>query len=839
MAQATARPRFSLKLTKLDFLSLVDVPAQATADIRLIKRDDPDSLVAKIVRVDESSSDPLIWAWAFTSTLPDGTVHHDRQDDAITPDFIRVAEEFIKAGGAVDELHDGQARDSRIAFAFPWSPEIATAMLGPEAAAANKTTGLMVAIRPTAEQLAKAKSGEFGGVSIAGTGLREALKAASQPKCANCNAYGKSTDENCASCGKAMKSASSATPPIAKTIREEDGKFVLYSQDGEKKLGTHDTKADAEAQEQAIEANKRADVTKYSPDQARDHGQFASGGGGGGGGLRGGSAKSEYEHAAGDAESDSAKARSENTARTHAVAASAHSVAANRAQIAGDRAAGLMHTRLSSNHASMASMHADHTKALADHEDAAVAHRQAADAADEHFNATRADGGKPDRAADEKILNLSSFHVKAGSDQARTARAIRAGGADRKPRTKKRASDYVAKRAVLTSSDDGHQHQLDLDDPADQWFGDKLRTTDAVLDGADNPHSHDWVFDAVTGVITIAESAGHSHTVSSSVPTDVLAQAALNESGEQCPRCGKMCSEDASYCQNCGCAMGSDGAPKAAMPDEDSKSTPAVVVISARAPDTTQEPISPPAEATPTVDITKEHEPMATDALQILTDKHDKLEKRNVFLEKFALLTDAERAHYNSLVGQDKDVFLEKSPLARQVEISEIAKADEIIYTSPVDGEVFRKSSNPRELKVKKQADEATIELRLQKQRAADLELAQKGAQVFTHIAKGARGNIPGRLMKAINAEFTDQTEYEEVIEALKGLNNAMKETLSTAKGVTPNIDASPQAPESQLDALAKRHAADNKVTYPKAYDAILNTAEGQRLYSQISTARA
>jgi hypothetical protein len=41
-------------------------------------------------------------------------------------------------------------------------------------------------------------------------------------------------------------------------IKEVDGKWCLYTKDGSKKLGCHDTKADAEAQERAIESNKNA-----------------------------------------------------------------------------------------------------------------------------------------------------------------------------------------------------------------------------------------------------------------------------------------------------------------------------------------------------------------------------------------------------------------------------------------------------------------------------------------------------------------------------------------------------------------------------------------------------
>lgn len=412
------------------------------------------------------------------------------------------------------------------------------------------------------------------------------------------------------------------------------------------------------------------------------------------------------------------------------------------------------------------------------------------------------------------------------------ARASHASGVDSiKPRRKR-----FEKQAVLTSSEDGHQHQLDLDDPADQYYSDKLRTTDAVADGADNPHSHDWVFDATTGAITIAESAGHSHTAPGVVPSDVLRTAALNESGERCQRCGQMSESDCKFCPNCGARLGaSDGTPMTPASDEDSDSHSAqVVIVAARAPD-----ISTPPDETPTVKSEpKENATMAVDALTILTDKHDKLEKRNLYLEKLVALTDAQRAYHAKLVGQDADVFLSKSHLEREIEISEVAKADEIIYTSPITGEVFRKSCPPRELKLQKQADEATIANREIAKRAADMELAQKGDVVLSHFAKGSKGNMRGRLMKAVNAEFTDPTEYEEMVEALKGMNVAMKEAL-TAKGHTPTSEASPQDPQSQLTQLAKKYADEHKVDFAKAYSAVLATPRGAALYADQSTARA
>ena len=40
-------------------------------------------------------------------------------------------------------------------------------------------------------------------------------------------------------------------------IRKEDGKYVLYTKDGSRKLGTHDTREKAVKQEQAIQISKR------------------------------------------------------------------------------------------------------------------------------------------------------------------------------------------------------------------------------------------------------------------------------------------------------------------------------------------------------------------------------------------------------------------------------------------------------------------------------------------------------------------------------------------------------------------------------------------------------
>ena len=165
MAQAQ---RYKLKLSKLQFCSLVDTPAQPNAKTLLIKRKgaaDEITATARFAKLDDELG--LAFFWAFTTTNNDGTEHYDLQGDQVT-DFVKAAMDYMaEAGGAVDEMHDGVATEARVVFAMPLTPDIAKAY-----GLTTKQYGLMIAIKPTTEQLAKLKTGEYNGVSIAGLGER-------------------------------------------------------------------------------------------------------------------------------------------------------------------------------------------------------------------------------------------------------------------------------------------------------------------------------------------------------------------------------------------------------------------------------------------------------------------------------------------------------------------------------------------------------------------------------------------------------------------------------------------------------------------------------------------
>jgi hypothetical protein len=407
--------------------------------------------------------------------------------------------------------------------------------------------------------------------------------------------------------------------------------------------------------------------------------------------------------------------------------------------------------------------------------------------------------------------------------------------AARPPRVPRQSRKRVGKAdaptsAVLTTTTDGHQHSLDLDAPANGW-SDQLSTSYQTADGATQGHSHAWTFDA-DGKITIAEDSGHTHSTDAVVPDDVLRQAMLNQTGERCCGCSEMVEDGCRFCPRCGAAMDRRDAVPAATTDEPSGPSTAVVVVAARAPDSN----SPPGESTPTVKSNSEEPTMPPDA----NDRIRQLETENARLEKMATLTDGQRAHFAKLSGSDAAQFLAMSPPARDAALSEIAKSDSIVYTSPVSGKEYRKSVQLEIIELVQQADAATIEMRKQAARTQVLEFEKRAAVAIPNFAKGAKGDIPFRLMRAVDGEFKEAAEHDEVVRALKGANHAL-EMLTKANGVNPHADpaAGAATPVAELAQLAQAYATKHNVPLHKAHSAVLDTPEGAAIYKRMPVGNA
>jgi len=366
------------------------------------------------------------------------------------------------------------------------------------------------------------------------------------------------------------------------------------------------------------------------------------------------------------------------------------------------------------------------------------------------------------------------------------------------------AARRVQKLTVLTSVVEGHQHSIDLDEPA-SCYRDRLSTSYQTAEGATEGHCHAWVYDATTGAVTIALDSGHDHAVAEVVPAEVLA-AALVEQAEP---------------------------PTCAPASEPAVDGPTISVVVARAPAgvSTRPGVAPTVvpKETPTVPTPEEI-------------KIAELTKTVARLEQLATLSDAQRAHHAQLRGGDAEAFLAKSQLERESVLKAIADADQPLYKT-ASGIEIRKSDGPVALELAKQADLAakqqavTTELLAKAQAATETAAIEKRAAAdLSHFIKAMPVHVA--IVRAIDG-IADETVRKEAHEALKAANAAML-SLTKAHGVNPGTAPAPDSPKAAFDAgLVVFAKAKFKVEAPTtnqlaaATADFLKTAEGSDLYAE------
>ncbi|WP_210340494.1 XkdF-like putative serine protease domain-containing protein [Bradyrhizobium sp. CCBAU 51753] len=125
---------------------------------------------ASVFKVDDSLG--LVFGWAIVCNKA-GEAYYDTQGDHIPEDsMLKAAADFMKNSRVAKDMHQGD-EIGPVVFAWPMTAEIAKAM-GIE----TETTGLMIAMLPPADILAKFKDGSYTGFSIGGDRVHDEEVAA-------------------------------------------------------------------------------------------------------------------------------------------------------------------------------------------------------------------------------------------------------------------------------------------------------------------------------------------------------------------------------------------------------------------------------------------------------------------------------------------------------------------------------------------------------------------------------------------------------------------------------------------------------------------------------------
>lgn len=189
-------------------------------------------------------------------------------------------------------------------------------------------------------------------------------------------------------------------------------------------------------------------------------------------------------------------------------------------------------------------------------------------------------------------------------------------------------------------------------------------------------------------------------------------------------------------------------------------------------------------------------------------DKIAALETQNAELTK----TNAKLADDLAKAKQDEKAAKDEAESMKKA--IEVAKTDE---TLEYEGTTIRKSDSPGNFAVIKSLVEKN-------------ELAE-----FTKTAEGLYKALPGEAIEKAKAlrdmkKALPEASFKAAEAMLKAGAAAQAELMKATGSGGPAGGVSGDA-EAKLDALAKTYAATNKMSFSKAYDAVLETDEGRELY--------
>lgn len=204
--------------------------------------------------------------------------------------------------------------------------------------------------------------------------------------------------------------------------------------------------------------------------------------------------------------------------------------------------------------------------------------------------------------------------------------------------------------------------------------------------------------------------------------------------------------------------------------------------------------------------------------------KDDKI----AYLSKVNALSKAEREHFSSLGEAEQVAFVEKSSDDRALILKNLADANPVVYKG-IDGSEYRKNDDPRLVAQAKRNDEMEKKLAKADALAKQHEYAKR--------AKDELGNVTGEdstkteLLKAIDT-VENEDERGKITKMLVAINKVASmafDKIGTRGGAPVALGDE----ESQLDQLAEKYAAKHNVSHAVAYNKVLATPEGQRLYGE------
>jgi hypothetical protein len=202
--------------------------------------------------------------------------------------------------------------------------------------------------------------------------------------------------------------------------------------------------------------------------------------------------------------------------------------------------------------------------------------------------------------------------------------------------------------------------------------------------------------------------------------------------------------------------------------------------------------------------------------------------------EAIAKMDDATKVYFNTLDEDGQAAFIKMDDTERVDSVSKANKpADDGDETFEANGKVIRKSVVGDDVfaVLKSQQDEID-------DNKAKLEKSQEAAAVaeFTKTAEGLFPNLPGEPVakgKALRAIRKLDKANVETIEAMLKAGNEGLEKAKAFEEIGAGGQPDETSPIAKLNKMAEEKAKSDNVTFHVAYDAVMKTDEGRKLYEE------
>ena len=198
-------------------------------------------------------------------------------------------------------------------------------------------------------------------------------------------------------------------------------------------------------------------------------------------------------------------------------------------------------------------------------------------------------------------------------------------------------------------------------------------------------------------------------------------------------------------------------------------------------------------------------------------------------MSSIAAMTLDVRKYYDDLAEADQTTFLQKSVVLQNAEVQNAQLANAVIYKDR-NGVKYHKSDDVRLVKMAQDADEQALAIKKMQTDNTDLRL-QKMADDFKFLPGDDAARMT--LIKAVDG-ISDETQKKAAFEILKSKNTANGRMFTTEGVSTHGANELIQKAETDLDEMVQKHMKDNKVTLEKAYDEVLQTPDGAKLYERV-----